>query len=146
MALEFGLLAPVLALILAGLVQVGFIAQTAAIARNAAREGASCAAASASCAISSATCTLSPTIPTCPQTAALNYLTTALAGRTSAGGDVTLPALGSITVVAATNVPGSPAGYTVTVPVTISINFPLMQAVLGATMQLQGQATMETRT
>jgi len=122
-AAEFALLAPVLAIILGGIIEVGSIVQTALIARSAAREGARYAA------------VYSPVTGSVAASKALAYLTNAVGSRT----DVTLPALSDITV--SSTVTGTAA--TVTVPVTVKVSMPVMQDLLGAPFQRTGAATME---
>lgn len=121
-AVEFAFLAPVLALIAGGIIQLGSIAQTAVIASNAAREGARYASVSD------------------PQAAtmAATYLSDALGSRT----DVTP---GAITVTPPVPTFGSAGvgnAITVSVPVTVTIGMPIMQNIFGASFQIDGSATM----
>lgn len=118
-AVEFAFVAPVLALVIGAVIQLGTLAQTAVIASNAAREGARYAAVSDSSAASKA----------------LAYLNGTLGTRT----DVTLPTLANITVSGATV--GSPV--TVTVPVTVAVSMPVMSNIFGPNVQLNGVASME---
>ena len=118
-ALEFAILAPLLLLIAAGMIQVGSIVQTAMVVSNAAREGARYAAVSD---------------PNAAQHA-LSYLQDELGSRT----DVTLPALSSIVVSGSTV--GEPV--TVTVPVSVSVDLPIMSNLLGTSVPVNGTATME---
>lgn len=117
-AVELALLAPLFALILAGLIEVGGMVQTAAVVRNAAREGARYAATSDSD----------------PAGKALAYLTSTFGSRT----DVSLPAKSSISV------SGSGVGnaVTVTVPVTLSISAPIIRNLFGASLPITASATM----
>lgn len=118
-AVEFAILAPLLLLIAAGMIQAGSIVQTAMVVSNAAREGARYAAVSD---------------PNAAQHA-LSYLQDELGSRT----DVTLPALSSIVVSGSTV--GEPV--TVTVPVSVSVNLPIMSNLLGTSVPIDGTATME---
>lgn len=118
-AVEFAFLAPVLALVIGAVIQLGTLAQTAVVASNAAREGARYAAVSDSSAASKA----------------LAYLNGTVGTRT----DLTLPSLGSITVSGAAV--GSPV--TVTVPVTVAIRMPVMSNIFGSSVLLNGVATMQ---
>ena len=122
-ALELAILLPVLAPLAAGIIQLGAIAQVALITSNSAREGARYAAVSeGSTAVA--------------QSAALSYASSQLSGRS----DVTLPALTGITVNVTGSVPGG--SVKVTVPVTVSVNTPIMRNLLGASVPLKGTATM----
>ena len=117
-AAELAILGPLFCLILAGVIELGGVVQTAQVVRNAAREGARYASVS----------------DVDPQAKTLTYLSTSLAGRT----DVTLPAKTAITVTGT----GLGNAVTVTVPVTVKISVPVIQDVLGATVPVTGSATM----
>jgi Flp pilus assembly protein TadG len=118
-ALEFAFVAPMLALLLGGIIEVGNLVQTAIVASNAAREGARYAAVR----------------DTYAATAAVNYLTSALAGRT----DVTLPSIGQVSITGGAQVGDQ---VTVSLPVTVTFNMPVIQKVLGGSITLNGGAAM----
>ena len=117
-AVELALLAPLFALLVAGLIEGAGLVQTVQVVRNAAREGARYAAVE----------------DVDPAGRALTYLSSTLAGRA----DVTLPAKSSITV-SGTGV-GNPV--TVTVPVTLSVSAPIVQNILGSSVPISASATM----
>ena len=118
-AVEFAFVAPMLALLLGGIIELGNLAQTAIVASNAAREGARYAAVRDDFAA----------------TAAVNYLTSALAGRT----DVTLPSAGQVSISGGAQVGDA---VQVSLPVTVTFNVPVMQKVLGGSLTLNGSASM----
>ncbi|HEX6510903.1 MAG TPA: TadE/TadG family type IV pilus assembly protein [Chloroflexota bacterium] len=128
---EVALLAPVLALILGGVIEVGGLVQTGMIARNAAREGARYAALLDPCT---------------GQAKALAYLQSAVGTRT----DVVLPSTSSILVsdngtlltCTSTITPGDPV--TVFVPVSVRIGMPVIQSILGPTWSVNAAATMRS--
>lgn len=128
---ELALLAPILALVLGGVVEVGSLVQTGMIARQAAREGARYAALLDPCTA---------------QTKALAYLQSVVGTRT----DVILPAASSIIVssngttlsCASTINPGAP--LTVFVPVSVKVGMPVIQSILGATWTVNAAATMRS--
>lgn len=119
-ALEFAIVAPVLVLLVAGLIQVGIIAQTALVANNAAREGARYAAVSDDNALAAAR--------------AADYVDGVLGGR----GDLTLPSAQQISIDGV----GIGQPVTVTVPVSVKVTTPLMSKLLGSSVHLNGSATM----
>ncbi len=127
-AVEFAILVPVLALLLASLSDVSNLIGVALIVNNAAREGARAAIAYDSSWSAKVT----------------DYLSGA--GVTSAKGE----AVGTVTCAACSPFP-PPAGTTVEVhvPVTVSINMPILQNVVGTcsngkcTVVITGSATME---
>jgi len=118
-AIELAFVTPMLALLIGGIVQLGGLAQTAIVTSNAAREAARYAAVRDDYAA----------------TAAVTYLTSALAGRT----DVTLPSVGQVSITG-----GAAVGdqVKVTVPVTVSFKMPLITEVIGTSLTLNGGATM----
>ncbi len=117
-AAELAILGPVFAVLIAGVIEVGGIVQDVQVVRNAAREGARYAAVSDSD----------------PAGKALNYLTSTFGSRT----DITLPAKSSITV-SGTGL-GNPV--TVTVPLTVKIDAPVIQNLFGSSLGLNSSATM----
>jgi len=121
-AAELAFLAPVLVLLVGGIIQVGAIVQAGMIASNAAREGARYAAVS------------DPNAAT----DALSYLQSTVGNRA----DLSLPALSSITVTE--QKPANPVGsaVTVSVPLTVKISMPVMSNIFGSTFTITGGATM----
>lgn len=124
-AIEFALLAPILALLMVGVLEVGRLADAAMIARNAAREAARYAAVGDQ-----------PSSGVSYQQRALTYLNGAFAGQTG----VTLPTSGQIVVTTSGSLPD--VQVQVRVPVTVAIPIPVMSKITGATVQLWGDATM----
>lgn len=120
-AVEFAIIFPVLALILGGAIEVGSLVQTVAIVRNAAREGARYASVGDPNATANA----------------VAYLSASLAGRN----DVTLGSATATLNPSGGAAPGSPVTVTVSVPLTIQM--PVISNILGTTMTLTSDATME---
>lgn len=118
-AAELALLAPLFALLVAGLIEGAGLVQTVQVVRNAAREGARYAA------VEDAD----------PAARALAYLSSTLAGRA----DVTLPAKASITVTGT----GLGNPVTVTVPVKLAVSAPVIQNILGSSVPISASATMK---
>jgi len=121
-AAELAFLAPILVLLVGGIIQVGAIVQAGLIASNAAREGARYAAVS------------DPNAAT----DALSYLQNTVGNRA----DISLPALSGITVTE--QKPTNPVGsaVTVSVPLTVKISMPVMRNIFGSTYTIIGGATM----
>jgi Flp pilus assembly protein TadG len=141
-AVELVIVAPVLVVILGGILQVGSLMQTIAIVRNAAREGARYAAVGASAPSPNP----NPTNSTCPtasystgaQAYPLIYLQQALCGR----GDISLNTA-TVTVCYPTPDPGCTGSGTPTVgqPVEVQVTLPIR--VLGRQLNLASSATMK---
>ena len=139
-AVEFAFLAPILALIVGGIIEVGNLTQTGMMASNAAREGARY--------ISLGDCYNAFNAP-------VSYLTSALGGRSLSGGNVSIGTV-SITSGATTITPQSwnsqncpPAigsMVTVNIPVTVSMDMPVVRQIVGTTVTLNGGATMQRYT
>jgi Flp pilus assembly protein TadG len=125
-AVEFAFIAPILALLVGGLIEVGNYVQVAMLVSNAAREGARYASVQSS----------RPD----PATAANNYLSSTLGGR----GNVSWQK-SSITVTYSPSAGGVGSAATVTVPVTVTLEMPIIQKVFGnqGTLALSGSSTME---
>lgn len=123
---EFALLAPILALLIGGIIEVGNLTQVAMLVSNAAREGARYAS------VQSTT--------TDPATAVDNYLTSTVGGR----GNVSWTK-SSISVTYNPSAGGVGSAATVTVPVTVTLNMPVVQKVFGnnGSIALSGSSTME---
>ncbi|MDE3075411.1 MAG: pilus assembly protein [Chloroflexota bacterium] len=119
-AAELALLAPLLALLLGAVIEVGSIVQTAQVVRNAAREGARYAAVGDPAAA----------------TDAINYLQSVFGTRT----DVTLPPVGAVSIV--TSSIGTTDAVSVSVPVVLKVGMPVIQNLLGTNVTLTGSATM----
>ena len=120
-ALEFAVLAPVLIILFAGMIEVGRVVDTAMIARNGAREGARYAAVAD---------------PNAAGDAAA-YVQQSLEGRSNVTFDpskVTVAYNPSLQV---------GASVTVQLPVTVNITVPVMQNILSKQVVVWGNATME---
>lgn len=130
-AVEFAFLAPILAMLVGGIIEVGNLTQVGMLASNAAREGARYAAVSDAADV---------------KPAVANYLANALAGR--AGGNVTV---GSVTLNGVDLDTSSPPALTpgttatVSVPVTVTLGMPIVQNMLGGqgSIVLTGSSAME---
>lgn len=120
---EFAFIAPVLALFLGGIIEVGSFVQTAMLASNAAREGARYAALG--------DCAHAVSAPTA-------YMASALGGRNVSVGSVSLtpsscpPAIGS--------------SVKVSLPVTVTINMPVIKSIFGSSVTVTGSSTMQRYT
>lgn len=125
-AVEFAFIAPILALLVGGIIEVGNFVQVSMLVSNAAREGARYAS-------------VQSTI-TDPATAVDNYLTSTLGGR----GNVSWTK-SSIAVTYNPTSGGVGSAATVSVPVTVTINMPIVQKMFGnnGTVSLTGSSTME---
>ena len=125
-AVEFAFLAPLLALLVGGIIEGGNVVQTAMVVSNAAREGARYAA-------------VQSTSPD-PATAVDSYLTATLSGR----GNVSWTK-SSITVTFNPSAGGLGSAATVTVPVTVALNMPVVQKMFGnqGSFPITGSSTME---
>ncbi len=127
---EFALLAPILLLLLFGLVDFGRVFDAWLITTNAAREGARYAT------IYAGQDYLSDAqVRQLTKQKALDYLNSGLGGRS----DVTLPTINDITVTIPSRLPGEPATVNVAVKVEI---WALVNMFLSNPANLQGQATM----
>jgi Flp pilus assembly protein TadG len=123
-AVEFAFVAPFLAIILGGIIEVGNLIQTSILAGNAAREGARYAA-----------------LGDCydAQNAPVAYMNSALAGR----GNVSV---GTVTLNPSSCPPSIGSAVTVSVPVTVTLDMPVVQKILGGSFTLTGKATMQRYT
>jgi Flp pilus assembly protein TadG len=128
-AVEFAFILPIFAVLIGGLIEVGNLTQVAMLVSNAAREGARYAS------VQSTT--------TDPATAVDNYLSSTLGGR----GNVSWTK-SSINVTYNPTTGGVGSAATVTVPVTVTLNMPIVQKMLGnaGSVSLSGSSTMEVYT
>ena len=132
-AVEFVIVAPVLIVILGGVLGVGSLVQATAVVRNAAREGARYAAVGLPVGTAATSCAGTPS----GVTAVVDcYLYDELGGR----GDVQCGSVGCSG--ASVNV-AYPSGQNVGQPVTVTVTFPVTVPLFGATTNVVSSATME---
>lgn len=125
---EFAFLAPILALLLGGMIEIGNLVQIAMLANNAAREGAHY--------IALGDCANAFSAP-------VTYMTNALGGRGNVSvGSVSMK-VGATTITNQTCPPAVGSEVSVSFPVTVTLNMPVVQSVFGgSTIALNASSSM----